>query len=216
MTKGDFTMRIGSNMSFLVNRSNARGEGTWKRLFRPQKGQDIITKRGYVKALLDDPMFDVNDINGSCEKIIDAYHCDNPEYKYFIEIKEVMDFVIGHSEHSKYRQCWNFYRNADQTKFLLWTTRLSGYNMDYYKYALYCVLKREGSSRLSFANKSGIDEVIREPIVITISEDEKYNINLIRETKQYILTGGSDNVEVIEDSLESMVEYIKDNHLLDE
>lgn len=215
LTKGDFTMRIGSNMTFLVNKSNARGEGTWKRLFRPQKGQDIITKRSYFKALLDDRLFDINDINGSCEKIIKAYHCDNLEYKYFIEIKEVMDFVIGRSGHDKSKQCWNFFRDADKTKFLLWTTRLSGNNMDYYKYALYCVLNRKGSSRLSYAKKSGIDDVIREPIVIEISETSKYYINLIRETKQFRLTGGKNNVEIV-GSLKSMVKYIKKHHLLDD
>lgn len=214
LTKGDFTMRIASNMSFLVNESNLRGDGTWKRLFRPQKDKDINTKRGYFKDLLDDPDFDLNDVNGSCEKIISSYQCDNLDYKYFIEIKEVMDFVIGNTDHGKSRQCWNFFRDADQTKFLLWTTRLSGYNMDYYKYALYCVLKREGSSRLSYANKTGIDEVIREPIVITVSDNEKYYINLIRETKQYKLTNSVNDQEVIEGSLESIVQYIKDNHLL--
>jgi len=214
LTKGDFTMRIASNMSFLVNESNPRGDGTWKRLFRPQKDKDINIKRGYFKALLDDPAFDLDDVNGSCEKIISAYHCDNLDYKYFIEIKEVMDFVIGNTDHGKSRQCWNFFRDADQTKFLLWTTRLSGYNMDYYKYALYCVLQREGSSRLSYANKTGIDEVIREPIIITVSDNEKYYINLIRETKQYKLTNSFNDQEVVENSLESMVQYIKDNHLL--
>jgi hypothetical protein len=218
LTKGDFTMRIGSNMTFLVNKSNARGEGTWKRLFRPQKGQDIITKRGYFKDLLDDPLFDINDINDSCEKIIKAYHCDNLEYKYFIEIKEVMDFVIDGSEYDKSKLCWNFFRDVDQTKFLLGTTRLSGFNMDYYKYALYCKLKKEskGSSRLSFEDKSGIDEVIREPIVIEISETSKYCINLIRETKQFRLIGGKNNVEIVKDSLESMVKYIEDNQLLED
>lgn len=213
LTKGDFTMRIASNMSFLVN-ENPRGDGTWKRLFRPQKDKDITTKRGYFKALLDDPDFDVNDVNGSCEKIISSYHCDNLDYKYFIEIKEVMDFVIGNADYGKSKQCLNFFRDVDQTKFLLCTTRLSGYNMDYYKFALYSVLKREGSTRLSYANKTGIDEVIREPIVITVSDNEKYYINLIRETKQYKLTNSINDQEVIEDSLESMVHYIKDNHLL--
>ena len=44
LTKGDFTMRIASNMSFLVNESNPRGDGTWKRLFRPQKDKDMNIK----------------------------------------------------------------------------------------------------------------------------------------------------------------------------
>ena len=113
--------------------------------------------------MLDDPAFDLDDVNGSCEKIISAYHCDNLDYKYFIEIKEVMDFVIGNTDHGKSRQCWNFFR---------------------------------------------------EPIIITVSDEEKYYINLIRETKQFKLTNSFNDQEVIEDSLESMVQYIMDNHLL--
>ena len=127
-----------------------------------------------------------------------------------------MAFVIGEGEASrgKSNQCWNFYRNFDQTKFLLWTTRLSGYNMDYYKYALYCMLKRGGSPRLQFENRSGIDEVIREPIVIRVADDDVYKINLIRETKQYRITGGRDNIDIVKESLEAVVKYIGDNKLL--
>lgn len=213
-TKGDFTLRVNSNISLLVNYSNPRGDGTWKRLLRPQKGQEIVTKRGYMKALFDDALFDINDVSGSCEKIINAYTCDNLDYKYFIEIPEVMSFAIGETAHNKHSRCWNFFRNSDDTKFLLWTTRLSGYNMDYYKYALWCVLKREGSARLKYDNKSGINEVISEPIRIVVAEDDIYKINLVRNTKQYKITGGKNNIEVIKDSLDDMVKYIKDNKLL--
>ena len=126
----------------LVDESNPRGDVTWRRLFKPQRGQEYITKRGYVKALLDDPMFDIKDIAGSCQKIVDAYTCDDLEWKYFIEIPEVMRFVIREpyengSIPGKNKDCWNFFRNSDDTKFLLWSTRLSGWNFDYYKYALY-------------------------------------------------------------------------------
>ncbi len=213
-TKGDFTLRVNANISFLVNHSNQRGDGTWKRLLRPQNGQEIITKRSYLKALFDDPLFDVNDVAGSCEKIVEAYSCDDLEYKYFIEIPEVMAFVIGETDHNKYNQCLNFIRNSDNTKFLLWTTRLSGYNMDYYKYALWCVLNREGSERLRYENKTGIDEVIREPIRIVVAEDDIYSINLIRDTKQYRIFGGKNPVDVTKDSLQEMVQYIKEKELL--
>lgn len=215
LTKGDFSLRVKSNMSFLVNYS-PRWDGTWKRLLRPQKGQEILDKRGYLKALFDDERFDINNIEKSCEEIISNYTCDNLEYKYFIEIPEVMSFVIGETDHNKVKQCWNFYRNYDQTKFLLWTTRLSGYNMDYYKYALLCVLQREKSSRLKYENKTGVDEVIREPIVICVAEDDIYKINLVRDTKQYRIIGGKNNIDVTKDTLEDMVQYIKDNKLLDE
>ena len=43
----------------------------------------------------------------------------------------------------------------------------------------------------------------------------KYCINLIRETKQFRLIGGKNNVEIVKDSLESMVKYIEDNQLLE-
>ena len=215
LTKGDFTLRVNPNMSFLVNYSQ-RGEGTWKRLLRPQNGQDILTKRSYMKALFDDELFDVNNIEKSCKKIISSYICTDLEYKYFIEIPEVMAFVIGETDHNKAKQCWNFYRNSDQTKFLLWTTRLSGYNMEYNKYALWCVLKREGSARLKYDNKSGIDDVIREPIRIVVTDDDVYKINVVRETKQYRIVGGKENVDVTKDSLKAMVKYIKDKKLLDE
>ncbi len=215
-TKGDFSMRVNSNMTLLVNYSNPRGDGTWKRLLRPQKGQDIIVKRGYLKALLDDEQFDINNIQESCEKIVSSYNCSDLEYKYFIEIPELMAFAIGETGHNKAPQCWNFFRNSDQTKFLLWTTRLSGYNMDYYKYALLCVLRREKSSKLKYDNKSGIDEVIREPIVIHVANDDIYKINVVRDTKTYRIVGGKNNIDLVKDTLDEMVQYVKDNKLLDE
>ena len=221
LTKGDFTMRYRQNQSMLVDESNLRGDVTWRRLFKPQRGQEYITKRGYVKALLDDPLFDIKDIAGSCQKIVDAYSCDDLEWKYFIEIPEVMQFVIREpyengSIPGKNKDCWNFFRNSDDTKFLLWSTRLSGWNFDYYKYALYRVLLREKSPNvLQGKVKSGINDVINEPIYIKVAEDDVYEINLVRDTKQYRITGGKNSIDVTKDSLDDMVKYVKENNLLD-
>lgn len=221
LTKGDFTMRYRQNQSMLVDESNPRGDVTWRRLFKPQRGQEYVTKRAYIKALFDDSLFDRENLAESCQKIVDAYSCDDLEWKYFIEIPEVMRFVIREPYENgfipgKGNQCWNFFRNSDDTKFLLWSTRLSGWNFDYYKYALYRMLMREESPNVMKATvKSGINDVINEPIYIKVADDDVYEINLIRSTKQFRITGGKTTIDVVKDTLEDMVKYVKENKLLD-
>ena len=77
-----------------------------------------------------------------------------------------------------------------------------------HKYALYCMLKREAISGLSYEPKSNVEDVIREPVIIKLDE-EIYRINVIRETKQYQITGGKADIDTIKDSAKEMVQYIK-------
>ncbi len=48
--------------------------------------------------------------------VLRAYRCDNLDYKYFIEIKEVMDFVIGNTDHGKSGQYWNLFKRWGSDK----------------------------------------------------------------------------------------------------
>lgn len=210
LTKGDFTIRAGQNRSFLVNEITT-ADCSWKRLLRPQKDKDIITKRSYLKALFDDELFDVHNVKESCEAIVSAWNCDESEYRYFIKIPEVMAFVLGESNESKSKSCLNFFRNHDHTKFLLCTTQLNGYSMDYYKYALFCLLKRESPTKLKYEKRNNVEEVNREPVIVGMTDDDVYQINLIRESKQYQITGGKDNIDITKDSLEEMAKYVQSN-----
>ena len=214
LTKGDFTLRYSRNSSFLVN-SVDQYPYSWKRLLRPQRDKDINDKRAYLRELLAD--IDINDIRGSCEKVISDYHCNDLDRKYFIEIPEVMDYVIGDTDYYKKKQCLNFYRNDYEykTKFLLGTTQLNGYNMDYYKYALLCELRKLDSMRVKYTYRSSALETVNEPIIIEAEDNAIYKINLIRETKQYQITGGRYPEEgKIMDTVEDMVQLVKDEGLL--
>lgn len=217
LTKGDYSLTKGPNSSFLVNKSDQSNVCTWKRLLRPQrdKGNTIRKKRGYLKELLDDPWFDISDVQGSCEKIISANDCPDPEYRYFITIPEVMDYVIGATKYYKKPQCLSFFRNDYGTKFLLGTTQLNGYNMDYYKYALLCVLKRECcTSKVDYEYRSSAMETINQPITLDVPEDGIYRINWEPEKKLYRITGGRDDLDETRGTLEDMVQFVKDRGLL--
>ena len=208
LTKGDFTIKAGQNMSFLVNEIIG-ADCSWKRLLRPQKDKNLISKRGYMRALFDDARFDISNVTAGCEAIIADYHCTDPEYRYFIEIPEVMAFVIGERVSGKSKTCQNFFRNHDNTKFLLWTTQLNGYCYDYYKYALYWTLKKELGADVKYDSRSSVEEVNREPVTVRLSDDV-YRINYIRGTKQYQITDDKGNTDVIKDSLEETVQYVRD------
>ena len=215
LTKGDFTLKHEKlNSSFLINPVE-QYSCSWKRLLRPQRDREIAVKRSYLKALLDDPLFDISDVNESCDRIIAAYECTDPEYRYFIKIPEVMAFVIGEGVTGKSKQCWNFFRNDYHTKFLLYTTRLNGYSLDYYKYALLLLLKREGAKNVKYSETSGVDNVLEKPVALFVN-DNRYEINRIHRTKQYRIIGGkeTDAVDEIRDTLEDMVQFVKDKGLL--
>ena len=77
------------------------------------------------------------------------------------------------------------------------------------------LLREKSPNVLQGKVKSGINDVINEPIYIKVAEDDVYEINLVRDTKQYRITGGKNSIDVTKDSLDDMVKYVKENNLLD-
>lgn len=120
LCKGDYLLRSGRNLSFLID---SHRDISWKRLLR-----DDNDKRDHVKKLLDD--LDVNDIDGSLENIIKNSVISDWR-QYFIK----NPYVMAGSGSGRYIR-----KDSNNDILLLNSTTTSGYNKEYYSYALYCVL----------------------------------------------------------------------------
>ena len=84
-----------------------------------------------------------------------------------------------------------------------------------YKYALLCVLRKEcRSSEVSYEYQSSAMETISQPIMLDVPDDGRYRINWEPEMKNYRISGGRDDADETRNTLEDMVQLIKDKGLL--
>lgn len=121
LCKGEYLLRSGRNLSFLID---SHRDISWKRLLR-----DNNKKRDYVKELLDD--IDIKNIHKCLENIISKSTVSDWR-KYFIITPGVMQ-GCGSGRYIR--------KESDNDILLLNASTTSGYNKEYYAYALYCELK---------------------------------------------------------------------------
>lgn len=121
LCKGDYLLKGGRNLSFLID---SHRDISWKRLLR-----DDSDKRDYIKELLDD--IDIKNINNSLQDIINKSTV-NDWRKYFIKNPS----VIAGCSSGKYIR-----KESNNDILLLNSSTTSGYNKEYYSYALFCELR---------------------------------------------------------------------------
>ena len=91
LSVGDYTLNFSYNKSFLQNEGR---DISWNRLLRLDTGND---KRKYIKQLLDNPLFDENNIGKSLEKICEdnftkINETDGMQY-LFLRHKGIMEYI---------------------------------------------------------------------------------------------------------------------------
>lgn len=129
LTKGDYLIPPLNNRVNFCSASNARNyqrDYSWKRLLRYSNQEDTLwsSKRNFVKDLLDDPEYDLNDIEESLIKI-----CKNiPD--------DWRSYFIVNTDLIEYCQQGFIYKNDGYIE-LLKESQLNHYHIDMHIYNLY-------------------------------------------------------------------------------
>jgi len=207
LAKGDYTYTSG-NTTFLIDNHRDR---SWKRILRIQrnetKGTNKITfadKRGYLRSVIDDALFDLSDIKGSLKKI-----CENSVgtvsdwRKYFVEVPKLMDDLY---DYSKSQPVERFVRREGNNIFLMGATRLYGYNDEYYSYAAYCILEEKGVTLSKYNRAKGWDDIDFHMIATRDSGD--YMVKYDRLKMNFRIKNKSTGNVEIEDTVEGVIKNI--------
>lgn len=133
---------------------------SWKRLLRIQSNEKNGTyqnRRKMFFSLIKDPLFDQNDIADSLQKICDRDVAGITDWrKYFITVPEIMDSLHKYTDG---RASERYVRFEGKYIFLMGSTRLYGWNEEYYSYALYCLLKKLPNASVKYNQAKGWEDV---------------------------------------------------------
>lgn len=115
LTKGNYLLRESLNFSFLIDKDR---DISWKRLFLDGGRADdgALEKRNSVKALFDDPRFQIHDLSDSLSRIINETPHTGDWREDFIRNPKLIEF-LGQKK---------YIRRENGHVFLLKLTRLSG------------------------------------------------------------------------------------------
>ena len=206
LCKGDYHLDDSSNSSFLID--NDRDIG-WKRLLRIQRNDrsNIFKPRQkMLLALVNDPLFDVNDIGAGLVKIRNRDAASITDWRrYFITVPGVMDAL---HDYRVYMPAEKLVRFEGDNIFLMGKTRLYGSNKEYYSYALYCMIQD--------LKKYDMEEYLEakgwEDIDYQISFTEKntgmaYKIKYQRSGKNFIVSDNNGTVNIYADAEEVLERF---------
>lgn len=170
LSVGDYTLNFTSNKSLLQNEGR---DISWNRLLRLDNRSD---KRKFIKQLLDNPLFDENNIRESFEKICDdnlprINDKDGLQY-LFLRHKGIMEYILGNNDNPRLIRKENslFYilLNAKQ--------RMNGINVQI-----------EILSLWSFLKEKGFDCIINEKIKGHNHISEEYHLQIKNENAEFLL-----------------------------
>lgn len=175
LTKGDYLLFKGRNLSFLIRNDR---DISWKSLFREKD----YNKREYFKELLEDisncENLTSDTLRDDLRKIIDTSlnHIEESDWrKYFIKYPELIN-VCGSSL---------FIRKEDDKKiYLLTKPQTYAYNWDYYTYALKLELEEKGCKYVRYDAKPGRDNNEKNITEIDDFKDLKLRYDYNNETKE--------------------------------
>lgn len=146
LTKGDYTLRSGSNRTFIQNDYGTLSlrNRNWRKLFKDKD------KLGYLMALVEDPRLSVENIEEALKQIITIYIGKLREEDNI----ESLDLIVLEPELIKL--CWKReFRVWDKNIYLLNSTRISGWYWELYSYYLKLQLEREYSEKISYIESKG-------------------------------------------------------------
>ena len=194
---GNFSLTKGYvNQSFLIDNDR---DISWKRLLRIQRNDSIYkTKRSYLLKVLDNASFDKNKIVESCEAICkkEITNIAKTDFRYyFITVPQIMNHINE-----------RLIRVENGNIFLMGSTRLYGYNDEYYSYALYCLLNEDSDYTASYKQAKGWEDIPAQIIVKTNTKKEEWNIKYNRIDKKYYLFKKDDVANAIQlSSIEDVI-----------
>ena len=159
---------------------------SWKRLLRIQSNEKhgtYKTRRKMLMDLINDPLFDINDIGGGLINICnrDIGKITNWR-KYFISVPGVMDAL---HDYSAYKPKERYIRIEGDNIFLMGSTRLYGYNKEYYSFALCCMLECLGKYSVRYEDAKGWEDIHHQIEVTEKSTGEVYEIKYRRSDKKF-------------------------------
>lgn len=183
LCKGDYHLDDSNNSSFLVDFDR---DISWKRLLRIQSNEKhgtYKTRRKMLMDLINDPLFDINDIGGGLINICnrDIGKITNWR-KYFISVPGVMDAL---HDYSAYKPKERYIRIEGDNIFLMGSTRLYGYNKEYYSFALCCMLECLGKYSVRYEDAKGWEDIHHQIEVTEKSTGEVYEIKYRRSDKKF-------------------------------
>ncbi|WP_026489164.1 DUF262 domain-containing protein [Butyrivibrio sp. XBB1001] len=185
LCKGDFHLNDSSNSSFLIDFDR---DISWKRLLRIQssdKSGMYKKRREILLALINDPLFDAKDINQGLLNILSRDAGKIADWrKYFIKVPEIMDSL---HDYSSYKPKERFIRFEGSNIFLMGSTRLYGYNDEYYSFALYCMLDNLNKYDLEYEQAKGWEDVHHQIKATDKKSGEIFEIKYNRSKERFVI-----------------------------
>lgn len=189
LCKGDYTLFHSSNSSFLIDNDR---DISWKRLLRIQSNEKNGTyqnRRKMFFSLIKDPLFDQNDIADSLQKICDRDVAGITDWrKYFITVPEIMDSLHKYTDG---RASERYVRFEGKYIFLMGSTRLYGWNEEYYSYALYCLLKKLPNASVKYNQAKGWEDVDCHIELTSSTNAGKWKIKYLRAKDKFSVIDAS-------------------------
>lgn len=209
LCKGDYTLSHGSNSSFLIDNDR---DISWKRLLRIQSNEKngaYQKRRKMLFELINDALFDQNDIAASLQKICDRDSVKITDWRrYFITVPAIMDSLHDYSE-GRTRE--RYVRFEGKYIFLMGSTRLYGRNEEYYSYALYCLLKDIPNTKVEYNKAKGWEDVDCHIELKSLTNFKTWKIKYLRADDKFSVMDGSGvqtiyaSVEDAKDALEQQI-----------
>lgn len=189
LCKGDYTLFHSSNSSFLIDNDR---DISWKRLLRIQSNEKNGTyqnRRKMFFSLIKDPLFDQNDIADSLQKICDRDVAGITDWrKYFITVPRIMDSLHKYTDG---RASERYVRFEGKYIFLMGSTRLYGWNEEYYSYALYCLLKKLPNASVKYNQAKGWEDVDCHIELTSSTNAGKWKIKYLRAKDKFSVIDAS-------------------------
>lgn len=167
LCKGDYHLDKSYNSSFLIDFGR---DISWKRLLRIQSSDKtgmFKKRRKMLFDLINDGLFDVDNIAGSLNAICNRDGAGITDWRrYFVTVPEIMDSLHDYSEGKQPRERFIRFEEGGNI-FLMGRIRLYGYNDEYYSYALFCSINRSRYDVDDYVQAKGWEDV---PYQIRITE----------------------------------------------
>lgn len=185
LCKGDYHLDNSSNSSFLVDFDR---DISWKRLLRIQSNEKKTTyksRRKMLMNLINDPLFDIKDIKNALENICNRDINQITDWrKYFVSVPGIMNAL---HDYSSYKPKERYIRIEGENIFLMGSTRLYGYNQEYYSYALYCLIEELDKYIVQYEAAKGWEDIHHQIKATDKNTGEVYEIKYRRADKKFII-----------------------------
>ncbi|MCM1331529.1 MAG: DUF262 domain-containing protein [Bacteroides sp.] len=139
--KGDYLPSNNQHYNLLstaTSRNNVKRDFSWKRHLRLDKDEEATERRGFVKAVFDDPAFNASQPNESLKTVFAGKSTGSQWRDWLIKHPSAIDYC----EQGFISFFWGIEgREGCEGILPMRSSRLSGYHCELYTWGLYCELK---------------------------------------------------------------------------